>query len=105
MGPPGPTGAAGSLTLTVAEVSILAAPFARRAGHVQITSSGLTTGKPVLIQQAVGPYTGKGTRADEAEMDRLTCTATVLNATTIDVYWESQHLVRGNYKFAYAVSA
>jgi hypothetical protein len=95
-----------SLALTTVELNLGAAPNARRGGHVQITGlAGLTAGKPVLIQQAAGPYTGKGTRADEAEVDMLTLAAKVLNATTIDVYWQSKNRVRGNFKFNYLVSA
>lgn len=103
----GATGAPGAVTLalTVAEVSLGATPLAKRSGHVQITGlAGLTPGKAVLIQQAAGPYTGKGTRADEAEMDLVEATAKVLNANTIDIYWNSRYRVRGNFKFQYAVS-
>lgn len=78
---------------------------ARRSGTFTITGAGLVAGKPVLIQQAVGPYTGKGTRADEAEMDQVLVTAAVVDATTIRAYWKSEHFVRGNYKWNYAVSA
>jgi hypothetical protein len=93
-----------ALALTTTEVSL--GSTARRSGKVQITGlAGLTAGKPVLIQQAVGPYTGKGTRADEAEMDALTLSAAVLNATTIDIYWTSRFQVRGNYKVNFLVSA
>ena len=107
-GPRGATGGAGGggLTMTTVELDIGAAPRLRRSGKLQITGlAGLTAGKPVLVQQAVGPYTGKGTRADEAEMDLLKATGKVLNAATIDVYWESQRKVRGKFKFDYAVSA
>jgi hypothetical protein len=113
MGPPGPTGpqgpaggGGGGLTLSTAEVSLGAAPYARRSGSFQITGlSGLTTGKAVSIQQANGPYTGKGTREDEAEMDQVTVTAKVASATVIQAYWASTYRVRGNVKFDYAVSA
>lgn len=95
-----------SLSLTTVELSLATAPNLRRSGHVQITGlAGLTAGKPVLVQQAAGPYTGKGTRADEAEMDMLIVTGKVLNATTIDLYWRTRYAVRGNFKFDYAVAA
>ena len=98
-----PPGGGGGLTLTPVEVNLGTAE--RRAGRFTITGAGLTAGKPVLIQQAVGPYTGKGTRADEAEMDQLVLSAAVLNTTTIEAFWNSHHKVRGNMKFNYAVSA
>lgn len=95
-----------SLSLTTVECSVAPTPQTRRSGHVQITGlAGLTAGKPVLVQQAAGPYTGKGTRTDEAEMDMLTVAGVVLNATTIDLYWQSKYQVRGNFKFNYAVAA
>ena len=96
-------GSGGSPVFTTVEVNLGAAPVARKSGRFQITGSGLTAGKAVLVCQAVGPYTGKGTRADEAEMDMLTCVGTVRNATTIDVYWQSERRVRGNYKVDYLV--
>jgi hypothetical protein len=96
--------AGGAPVLTLVEKSLLASPAARRNGSFQITGlSGLTVDQPVYIQQANGPYTGKGTRQDEAEMDQLTVTAKVLSATAIQCYWESNHRVRGNFKFSYFV--
>lgn len=79
--------------------------IARRAGRFTITSSGLTAGKPVKIWQAVGPYTGKGTREDECEMDEVVATGIVLNATTITAYWSSATRVRGNRKLNYLIGA
>jgi hypothetical protein len=94
-----------SVALKTVEVSLGAAPVARRSGKFQIAVAGLTAGKPVYIQQANGPYTGKGTREDEAEMDQLRVTGKVLDATTIQCFWEADHRVRGNFKFNYLVSA
>lgn len=105
IGPQGPAGSGGSLTLTTVEVSLGSAPDARRSGRFTIAGAGLTAGKAVSIQQANGPYTGKGTREDEAEMDQILITGKVLNATTIQCFWKSQHRTRGNFKFNYAVSA
>lgn len=65
-------------------------------------------GKPVVIQQAPGPYAGKGDRADEAEMDLITATASVINASTTRAYWTCSPKggpIKGNIKFQYAVSA
>jgi hypothetical protein len=76
------------------------------AGRFTVTGlSGLTIGKPVIISQAVGPYTGKGTRADEAEMDGLIVKAAVTAADTITAYWNSATFVKGNFKFNYLVGA
>ena len=94
------TGGTG-LSLTEVETNLGAAP--RTSGKFNITSSGLTTGKHVLITQANGPYTGKGTLTDEAQMDAITATGKVTSATNIECYWRSPTKVRGNVKFAYAV--
>jgi len=104
-GATGPSGAGGSLTLTTVEVDLGTA--ARRAGRFTIAGAGLTVGKPVLINQANGPYTGKGTLVDEAEMDVIAVTGKVLDATTIECFWNAGHKgpVKGNFKFDYAVSA
>lgn len=92
-----------AVTLTTVEKDLGSVPH--RSGTFTITGAGLVAGKPVLIQQAVGPYTGKGTRADEAEMDRLSLSASVVDATTIRAYWTSQHQVRGNFRVNYLVSS
>ena len=97
------SGGAGGLTLTTVEKNL--GSVERRCGSFQITGlAGLTTGKPVLMTQAKGPYTNKGTREDEAAMDRIDVTAFVLNATTIQCYWFSDRKVRGNFKFDYSIS-
>lgn len=97
-----PNGAGGGLTLTTIEVSVSSVP--RKAGKFSITGAGFAVGKPVLIAQASGSYTGKGTRADEAEMDGLTVKGKTTSATNIDCYWNSPTFVKGNFKFDYAVS-
>lgn len=98
-----PSGGGSSFTFTTTEVNVGTTP--RRNGYFTITTTGLTSGKSVLIQQAVGPYTGKGTLADEAEMDGLTVSASTTSTTTIKAYWTSASPVRGNFKFNYLVSA
>lgn len=85
------------------EVNLCSVP--QRSGHFDITGlSGLTPGKPVVIQQAVGPYTGKGTLADEAEMDQVLVAGTVIDAATVRAYWVSTGTVIGNFKFTYMVA-
>ena len=89
--------------LTTVEKDLGATP--RRAGKFTIAGTGLTIGKPVSIAQAVGPYTGKGTRADEAEMDGLVVKASVTAADTITAYWNAATRIKGNFKFNYLVGA
>jgi len=93
------------LSLVTIERDMGSAPL--WSGTFDITGlSGLTVGRPVLIFQAAGPYTNKGDRQDEAEMDLVTATGYVVDATTIRVYWTVQPYngpVAGNIKFAYVV--
>jgi hypothetical protein len=91
----------GGLTLTTVEANL--ASIARYSGKFNITSSGLTTGRPVMIIKANGPYTGKGTRSDEAEMDAITVSGKTTSTTNIECFWQSDTAVRGNHKFDYAV--
>lgn len=96
-------GGSGNPEFTQVEVDLGA--IARRSGKFTIPGTGLTVGKPVMIQQAVGPYTGKGARADEAEMDQLAVTASVTGTTAITAYWTCRSPVRGNRKFLYLIGA
>lgn len=79
----------------------------RHSGTFDITGlTGLTPGRPVLVQQAAGPYTGKGEQVDEPEMGMVHATGYVLNSTTIRVLWSAcsgAGPVSGNVKFNYIV--
>lgn len=94
---------AAGVTLTTVEVNVGSVP--KSGGTFTIAGAALTVGKPVLINQAVGPYTGKGTLPDEAEMDQVNVAASVTGAATITAYWSSARRVKGNFKFNYQVSA
>lgn len=96
------TGGAG-LTLTNIEKDLGA--VALKTGSFTVTSTGLTTGKPVVVTQAVGPYTGKGSREDECEMDEIRAFGVVTNATTITVYFSTDSFIKGNIKFNYIIGA
>lgn len=76
----------------------------RLSGRVTIATSGQTPGKHVAAMPAPGPWTGKGSRADEAEMDQIVASGVVTSPTTIDLYWHSPTWVRGMATFAYVVS-
>lgn len=90
-------------SLASATVDLGAIPI--MSGSFQITGlAGLVPGTDVLVIQAVGPYTGKGTLADEAE-DQISISGTVLSATVIQCYFESINgPISGNLKVLYAVS-
>jgi hypothetical protein len=88
-------------------VNVVLAATARYGGTFDITGlSGLTANKPVYIQQAPGPYPGKGDRQDEAEMDGIDVNAYVVDANTIRAYWNANPgPVVGSFTFIYLVGS
>lgn len=105
-GPPGPQGPQGpSGVVTFAEVEINLGSLPVRGGCFDITGTGFTVGKNVAVTQSVGPYTGKGTRIDEAEMDQIAVMAKVTSSTNIRCCWRSATAVKGYFKFHYVIGA
>lgn len=103
-GPQGPVGSGGGGALTVVEIDLGAS--GRRSGKFVIGGlSGLTVGKPVAMLQAPGPYAGKGTLSDEAEMDVVEAAASVTSASAITGFWRSRTRVRGAVKFNYQIGS
>lgn len=89
MGPPGPTGPAGvggGGTWTIVETDVGSTP--RSSGRFTITDAAISPTSKVIIQQAPGPYTGKGTLADEASMDPLWCVAVPGSGSAV-VHWRT----------------
>ncbi len=58
-------------------------------GKFTITDTAISTSSKVLVWQAPGPYTGKGTLADEATMSKISCVAEALTGSAT-VYWETE---------------
>lgn len=94
-------GAGTGSAVTNVEVSLGTMPVSN--GSFTITTSGLTVGKFVMITQDGGPYTGKGTYRDEIEMDQVSVSGFISNATTILCNWGCWTKVYGNMKFNYLV--
>jgi len=104
-----------SLVKTTIEVNLGASMGWR--GRFVINDVAITAGKAVLCWQAPGPYTGKGTRTDEAEMQPVSVIAVVSAAGSAIVSWQTPPMitrptgtasvrignVRGNIKFVYLV--
>lgn len=88
-----------AITRVVTEVNLGSVPSL--SGSFTINGSGFTPEKVVTIQQAPGPYTNKGTLADEAEMDGVTVSAYCEDSSTIRAYWVASGPVVGNMKFSY----
>lgn len=95
------------------EVNLGAAAF---RGSFTITHPAISSTKKINVWQAPGPYTGKGTRADEAEMQPVSIIAANPGAGSATVYWQTPPIVsynngisqrigkvKGNVKFNYAI--
>jgi hypothetical protein len=115
-------GPGGGFSVTEIEQNLGSTPAWR--GKFTITDAGIDAASRVLVWQAPGPYTGKGTLADESEMDWIQC-HTVPGAGSAVVHWRSVqgfsgdqgHVnmksgvakvigrVRGNIKFHYTIGA
>jgi hypothetical protein len=94
-------GAMGSTTFATVEINL--GNVAIDGGEFVITGTGFTIGRPVLIVQASGPYTGKGDMMDEAA-DQCTCTGIVISVTEIKVFWKAiESPLVGNIKFNYSI--
>lgn len=93
-GPQGPQGSAGGggASATIVEVNFGSTPVGR--GRFTITDAGIGASSKVLVWQAPGPYTGKGTRADEAEMEPIKVVVSYPAAGSAVVVWESADSVR-----------
>jgi hypothetical protein len=101
-GPPGPpglkgdTGAAGSGgSATTFEQNLGSVPVWE--GKFTRVDAAITAASKVLIWQASGPYTGKGTRADEASMDQFTLDAEPAAGSMV-VRWRSVQGFAPNYQ-------
>lgn len=75
------------------------------SGRFTIAGSGFDAGKRVVINPAPGPYTGKGSMTDEAEMDAITVIGSVLDSSTIECFWHAiPGPVRGHFNFQYRLA-
>jgi hypothetical protein len=71
----GVTGAAGGGGGSATIVERNLGSTANWQGKFTVTDAAISGTSKVNVWQSAGPYTGKGTRADEAEMGRITCYA------------------------------
>lgn len=105
------------------EVDLGATPIWQ--GRFTITDAAITTASKLLVWQAPGPYTGKGTRADEADIQPIMISSVVAFNGSATVNWQTppaytdgaaglmglgdidlrKGYVKGNVKFNYTVHA
>lgn len=82
-----PAGGGGGATATTVEVNLGATPVWQ--GKFTITDAAISAASKVLCWQAPGPYTGKGTRADEAEMAPVSVITTEPASGSAAVKWQT----------------
>lgn len=98
-GPPGATGATGAPggggggSATTVEVNLGSAPNAYFQGKFTITDAAISPTSKVLCWQAPGPYTGKGTRADEADAAPVSVIAVEPGTGSAVVKWQTPPMV------------
>lgn len=86
-----PPGGGGGASATTIERDLGTTPTWR--GTFTITDAAITTSSKVLCWQASGPYTGKGTRADEAELAPVSVIAVEPANGSAVVKWETPPMV------------
>ena len=79
--------ASGGASATTVEVNLGATPVFR--GRFTITDAAITATSKIMCWQAPGPYTGKGTLADEAEMQPVQVIAVAPGAGSAVVTWQT----------------
>lgn len=90
-GPQGAPGGGGGGSATTVEVNLGTTPVF--AGKFTITDAAIGATSKVLCWQAPGPYTNKGTRADEAEMQPVQVIAVEPAAGSAVVKWQTPPLL------------
>ena len=84
-------GGGGGFTATTLEVDLGSALVSR--GKFTITDASINATKKLLVWQAPGPYTGKGTLPDEAEMSPIEILSAVPAAGFATVTWRVKPLL------------
>lgn len=87
VGPFGAGGGGGGASATTVEVDL--GSVAKFTGRFTITDASITATSKVLCWQAPGPYTGKGTRADEASMQPVSVIAVNPATGSAVVEWQT----------------
>ncbi len=92
-----PSAAGGAITPTLIEVDLGATPVWE--GKFTITDGDIDTSSMVFCWQAPGPYTGKGTLADEARLTPVHVLAVESRLGEAIVYWQTLPIVVDSLKY------
>lgn len=103
--------------ITTVEVNLGSTPAWR--GSFTIPNAEINPNSKIIIQQASGPYSGKGSKGDESEMDQIFCVAEAGPGQAV-VRWRTvggigptsdkstsmvvKGMVKGNFKFNYMIT-
>lgn len=72
-------------------------------GSFTLTDEDITEDSVVVVVQAAGPYTDKGTLADESEMDQIRFTAESGDGEAT-IRWRASGPVKGYVSYSYTVT-
>lgn len=84
-------GGGGGASATTVEVNLSATAVWR--GKFTLVDAAIGAASKVLMWQAPGPYTNKGTRADEAELQPVSIIAVNPAAGSAEVFWETPPMI------------
>lgn len=93
--------AGGAVTIYTAELNLGSAP--RLSGKATLTDALISGTSKLLIGLAGGPYTGKGTRGDEAEHTGAITFGAVPAVGSATVYWSAANFLSGKVKIFYVI--
>jgi hypothetical protein len=68
----------------------------KRSGSFILTTTGLTTGRQLIVQHATGGFYN-----DDLEMDAIAFNGIATSSTTAKIFWNCRSLVAGNKNFNY----
>lgn len=89
----------GAAAIAVGEINLGSTPA--RSGRATLTDAAFVATDDLIVTLAPGPYTGKGLRADEAELTGLITFSAVAGVGSATVYWSAAFFQRGNVKVTY----
>lgn len=90
---PGPQGLSSASGLIVTSIEVNLGATALWSGKFTITDGLISATSTLLVWQAPGPYTGKGTLADEAQIQPVSIIAVNPLLGSATVYWETPPMI------------
>lgn len=95
--------ATSGVTVYTDEVLLRAGNLAKKSGSFTITNVSISPSSVMMVTLAPGPYTGKGTLSDEAQMYPGMTFAAVPGSGSALVHWACAAVAKGNIKVNYII--